>query len=533
MSDVPQTSDRPSDGPSDTGDAGFRRLHPLSVIQKSVVALGQNLVAVGVLYFSVFDRNIFYTGLAALILIAAIIGLYVLVWSRFTYHIAAKEIRIKSGLLRRNSRSIPFHRIQDISLERNLFGRILGLATVKLETGASAGEDGKLDALSLANARALRDMLRDYKSGISADADPMPDAGSAHPDTHPDTLAQKGHLLFSAPLFAMGNRRIFIAGLFNFSFILLTILAALAQYLDFLVPGQFFDPLYWLDQFDEGNIVSASVNSLSLSMRIAGTVGALVSLVIVGVVGGIIRTFIREYGFRLDRVDTGRPGFRRRRGLFTLTDMVMPIHRVQAAIIKTGPIRSRYGWHHLLFQSLARDGSGQSDHSAAPCAQMDEIEPILAETGILNAADDAEFHPVHPAMWWRGAALWTAGLLAFGVINGLFTHPISIVLVLLATAISGMKYLGWRHHHYALIPDMPNGPQLFVRRGWWRRKLTILPVRKIQTVDIGQSPLDHPLGLASVTVGIAGGSSMAPLTISAIPLTAAAALREKLIGPVR
>ena len=87
--------------------------------------------------------------------------------------------------------------------------------------------------------------------------------------------------------------------------------------------------------------------------------------------------FIRDYGFRLDRV---KNGFRRRRGLFTLTDMVMPIHRVQAAILKSGPIRERFGWHHLKFQSLAGDIGGETDHSAAPCAKMHDMEPIRAET---------------------------------------------------------------------------------------------------------------------------------------------------------
>ncbi|HEY9092003.1 PH domain-containing protein [Parasphingorhabdus sp.] len=493
-----------------TDDTQFRRLHPLSIVLKSVTAIGQNLIGIGVLYFSVFDRNIALTSLATITLIAFIIGVFALIWWRFTYHVGTKEIRIKSGLLRRNNRSIPFDRIQDISLERNLLNRLLGLATVKLETGASAGEDGKLDALSLTDARILRDMLRDYKSGITAGEGDMPGTGqSPQAEERP-------------PLFAMDNRRIFIAGLFNFSFILLTILAAIAQQLDFLIPDQFLRPLYRIKEFDQDKIF----NGISFALQIAGLVGALVSLLFMGVFSGVILTFIREYGFRLDRVDSGRPGFRRRRGLFTLTDMVMPFHRVQAAIIKTGPIRSHFGWHHLQFQSLAGDGKGESDHSAAPCARLEEIDPILAEAGIDNVTDELEFLPVHPAMWWRDALIWTAVLLAVGIANGLLSHPAAFGLVFLAIPISIVKYLNWRHHHYAL-----SDTHLFVRRGWWRSKLTILPIRKVQTVDIGQSPLDHPLGLASVTVGVAGGSSMAPLKICAIPLTAAKALRSKLISP--
>lgn len=511
MIDAPLTSTTEDANMDDDAIKGvsFQRLHPLSIILKSVAAISQNLIAMGVLYFSVFDRNIVYTGLAAIALLAVIVGVTALVWSRFTYHIGPKEIRIKSGLISRNNRSIPFDRIQDVSLEQKLVSRILGLATVKLETGASAGEDGKLDALALTDAEALRDIVRDYKSGVISDAADGIDAVVSAVETEE-----------RPPLFAMDNRRIFIAGLFNFSFVLLAILAAIAQNLDFLLPDDFFNPWYWAKQLSEQDVV----NGLSSSAQIAGAAAALISLVAVGLGSGIIRTFIREYGFRLDRVDRGQPGFRRQRGLFTLTDMVMPIHRVQAAILKTGPIRQRFGWYHLKFQSLAGDGSGESDHSAAPCAQMAEVAPILTETSIANVTADLKFHRVNPALWWRDAVLLSIILGVVSIGLGLFIDPGFYALLLLAVPIIAVKFLGWRHHQYALTQT-----QLFVRTGWWRRKLTMLPIRKVQTVDISQSPLDHPLDLASVTVGIAGGSPMAPLRINDIPMTSATALRAKLI----
>lgn len=511
MTDAPLTTistEEPSASTADDG-ASFRRLHPLSIILKSIATIGQNLIAMGVLYFSIFDRNIVYTGLAALVILTVIIGITALVWSRFTYHIGPKEIRIKSGLISRNNRSIPFDRIQDVSLEQKLVSRILGLATVKLETGASAGEDGKLDALALADAEALRDIVRDYKSGVAS-----------HAADGTDALASAVETEERAPLFAMDNQRIFIAGLFNFSFVLLAILAAIAQNLDFLLPDDFFNPWHWAEQLSEQDVV----NGLSFSAQIAGAVGALVSLIAIGLGSGIIRTFIREYGFRLDRVDTGQPGFRRRRGLFTLTDMVMPIQRVQAAILRTGPVRQRLGWYHLKFQSLAGDGASDSDHSAAPCAQMEEVAPILAETNIANVSADLEFNPVDPAFWWRDSALVTMLLAVVAIGTGFYVHPGFYALILLAIPISIFLFLSWRYHQYALTDT-----QLFVRAGWWRRKLTILPLRKIQTVDIGQAPLDHPLNLATVTVGIAGGSVMAPLKIDDIPIATAMALREKLI----
>jgi putative membrane protein len=96
----------------------LRRLQPLSIILKSFSMLGRNIIAIIVLHFSLFDQNIAHTMLAALALVALVVGVTSLIWSRFTYQVTEREIRIKSGLFNRNNRSIPFDRIQDVSLEQ-------------------------------------------------------------------------------------------------------------------------------------------------------------------------------------------------------------------------------------------------------------------------------------------------------------------------------------------------------------------------------------------------------------------------------
>lgn len=503
MNDIVSTADEPSE--SVEPETPYQHLHPLSIVLNSVSLLARNIIVIGVLYFSLFDQNLLHTGLAALVIVAVVFGITALIWSRFTYQVEAKEIRIKSGLLNRNNRSIPFDRIQDVSLEQKLLSRLMGLTTVRFETGSGGGEDGALDALSLSDGEAMRDVVRDYKSGLTAAIEPGSSSASV-----PEI----------APIFAMDNRRILIAGLFNFSFILLAIIGTIAQNLDFLLPEGFFDPRNWIEAVSR----QESLNGLSAAARIGGIVAAIASLIAIGFISGIIRTFIREYRFRLDHVDTGQPGFRRRRGLFTLTDMVMPIHRVQAAIISTGPIRQYFGWYQLKFQSLAGDQSGETDHSAAPCATPLEIEPIIDETQIDPLPDGLDFHRVNQAHWWRDAVIIWLVLKIAALGLGFFVHTGLLAIIILAPPLIVLQYLNWRHHQYALTTN-----QLFVRSGWWRRKLTILPLRKIQTTDISQSPLDHPLDLATLTIGVAGGSALAPLKIEDIEIDMAISLRRQLL----
>ena len=375
-----------------------------------------------------------------------------------------------------------------------------------LITGAGA-RLGRAMAIALAEAEQLRDLIRDRKAGLIA----RPTA------TDPETrvIAAKEN---ETPIFAMDDRRVLTAGFFNFSFILLAVIGTIAQNLDFLLPGEIFSPRYWaglwLDQ--------SFADDLSFGTQVFGIIGAIFSLIGIGVGSGIVTTYIREYRFRLDRV---AGGFRRRRGLFTLTDMVMPIHRVQAAILRTGPIRSRFGWHHLKFQSLASDVSGETDHSAAPLARMHELKPIFVEATIEEPLDTLIFTGVNAAHWWRTAIVVLLLLTAIGTGNGLFVHPGLFALPLLIVPIAILMILHWRWHQFGWSET-----QLFVRAGWWRRKLTILPIRKVQSVDIDQSPWDHPLELATVTVGVAGGSSIGPLRIHDVPVAMAEAIRTRLLG---
>ena len=497
--------------PHDTGEV--HRLHPFTLVLGIVGLLPQFIYIIPAMYFGLNNGGgLAFIGPALLAVLALSLGFSWLKWHRFTYRIGAEELRITSGIFNRNARSIPFERIQDVNVEQKLLARIFGLATVKLETGSAGGDDGVLNAVSLAEAARLRDIVRQRKSDVPqvaaqrSDSDITADAPEQHSD--------------AAPIFAMDGTRIFIAGIFNFSLVIFAVLAAAAQNLDFLIPDAMFDPSYWIDRID----ASGRIQTLSLWSRIGGFLVAIFSLVVVGLASGIIRSFLREYGFRLDRTQNG---FRRRRGLTTLTDVVMPLHRIQAASILTGPVRRRFGWYHLKFQSLASDGKHESDHSVAPLARLDEIDRIMAEPEIARDPGDAPYIGVETAYWHIPAILAAAVSVFAATLAALIVDTWALALVIVAVPLAAIFYLRWTHHRYVLSDS-----QLFVRHGFWRQKLTILPVRKVQSVDLRQSLLARMFGHANVVIGVAGGSGMLPLTIHALPDESAQELRGRLLKPV-
>ena len=98
----------------------------------------------------------------------------------------------------------------------------------------------------------------------------------------------------------------------------------------------------------------------------------------------------------------------------------------------------------------------------------------------------------------------------------------SILLSVVAVAIL-LRWLAWHRAAYAL-----DGDRLLVRNGWWRRRLTILPTAKIQSIDVAENLVSRLFGTSTLRFGVAGGG-MEGHIIPAIPSSTARALRKDLL----
>lgn len=208
-------------------------------------------------------------------------------WLRFRFAVGADEVVIESGVLARQHRTIPFDRIQDVSIEQGLIARVLGIAKVEFETGAGGGKDhdASLDAVGLDAAEALRGVIRAHRSELATALAPA-DAPGAE-----DRL-----------LFAMGPRRLLIAGLFNFSLAALAVFGAAMQFFDNLLPFDFniFNPVDWIDVAE-----AYGLDAWLVAHRWVAGLGAAISLLFIGFAGGVATMFFTNWGFRLQTAIAG------------------------------------------------------------------------------------------------------------------------------------------------------------------------------------------------------------------------------------
>lgn len=486
-------------------EAPPRRTDPRGLLIKAIRGMGAAIIPIGAVLFGtggteaapvvVITLLVFFVGA---LLLAAIS------WYRLTYTTGPEDIRVEQGLLSLSARSVPYERIQDVSIERPFLARPFGLATIQFETGGGAKDEIDLRYITIEEAQRLRHLVRERREDVR--------------DDERDSAVSLASATRSPPMFAMGPRRLAVFGLFEFSLVVFTLLLAAAQQLDFLLPFDIYEGENWVRLFEGQRDRITDSGREGPLLALAGLIG----VVALGIVTGIVRTFARESGFRLEHTSRG---FRRQRGLFTRTDVTLPVHRVQAARVDTGFVRYRFGWHGLRFVSLASDSSGSSSHAVAPFARLEEIWPVVRAAGLEPPDETTEWRRPLPGPWfWRTIVI--ASVLALAGLVVSLVRGSALPLAVAASAAGAIAVghaLAWRRRRYAR-----DDRQVYVRQGNLAPKLTIAPQIKLQTVEIAQGPIARWRGYASLHLGLAGGT----LAIEGVPVAHARVLRELIVDRI-
>jgi putative membrane protein len=491
----------------------WRRTSPLSFAVRAITGL-RNLIfpAVAMLFGTQgWDGGGAFVA-PALIAMVLITWLFTwIAWRHFRYHVGENDIRVERGLISRSARAVPYERIQDVSLEQKPVPRLFGMVEVRFETGAGGKDEIRIAYVTAAEAEALRETVRARKSGDTADA-----VDSAAPVEEP-----------SRTLFAMDPRRLVTFGLFEFSLIAFAVIGGALQQFDFLLPfdiwnfeawiGLLAGPGHWLEE-------------LGLAAQAIGAALALAVLGMVGFVTGLGRTVLRDWAFRLE--ETAK-GLRRRRGLLTRTDTVMPVHRVQALKVTTGIVRRRFGWHALAAVSLAQDAKA-SHHVIVPFAQMSEIVPVIRVAGFDLPDGDTHWHRPSPRYRFDRALLGALPLIAgagvLAAVRPLFPPEAATSSLFGVAALAGLAALVALRERFLSRYDRHaiDRERIYVRRGWLAPRLDIASRVKLQSVEIAQGPIARRRGYASLVFGIAGGT----LEIGGLPLTDARLIRDGVLHSI-
>ena len=163
----------------------WHRLHPLSpVIRAGRVLVGLAAVVAGALMSGGRGGG---GVLGRLPFLGIVIVIGVISWLVTRWRIEDGDLRIETGLLRRQSLRFPLTQIQAVDIVRPALARVFGLSELRLRMGGSGGGAGRLAYLTAGEAENVRTQLLELSRGSA-------------PAPTPDVSAVSERVLTSVPL---------------------------------------------------------------------------------------------------------------------------------------------------------------------------------------------------------------------------------------------------------------------------------------------------------------------------------------------
>lgn len=154
----PPLPETPPPPPLEKPNGGARRLSPKVLLIDPVRMLPSLLLPlVGVLFASGFSPRSF---LWAALGVAGTVVFAVVRWATFAYEIVGDRLEIRRSLISRSVRTIPLERVRGVDVTTPPMHRLLGLAVLKIDTGAGGDEqEGSLAGVTVEEGERLKSVL--------------------------------------------------------------------------------------------------------------------------------------------------------------------------------------------------------------------------------------------------------------------------------------------------------------------------------------------------------------------------------------
>jgi putative membrane protein len=326
---------------------------------------------------------IFYGIFAVVVVVAGIVS-----WLVTRYRVEQGELRVDSGLLRRQSKRLRLDRLQSVDVVRPLVARVFGLAELRLTTGGTEHTSVRLRYLPVDSALGLRAELLGRAAGLGP--------GVAEAPEQPLVVVSPGTLVGSTLLDLASGRGLVIVltlGLISLS--------------------------TWL------GAPSGSRPGTYLGLGIAA-----VSSFVILIGGDVWRRLNAQWQFT---VADAPDGLRLRSGLLSTKAQTVPPGRVQALRIHQPLLWRPFGWAAVHMNVAGVVGRSQSSNRVLlPVAPIgvarDLVEHVLG--GVRINSVQVTRPPKRAALcspgWWRKTAAGSDESI-FVSLHGLFAKSVDVV----------------------------------------------------------------------------------------------------------
>jgi putative membrane protein len=477
---------------TDTLPAG--RLHPWSWVFHAIRALRE--VALPALVFMVVGRKDAFGPLVVGAVAAIILVAWGILRSRtFRYELLDRELLVREGLFVRETRHVPFARVQAVNERQGPLHRLLGVTELVLESGAAGKPEAVMRVLGVAEAARIAGMLRSVTAadhGIPEHAAPGVVASPAAATTQELLRIPTDELILHG---IISNRGFVVIAL------VFGIISQNSELLDLL-------PIDFKQLMKDSTDTAAGID--------AGAIFGVLLVLLLGIMVLVRLLSIAFALFTLHDFTLRRAGDRLRmnRGLLSRVDVSGRVSGFQRIVLEQSLL-------HRAFRRCAVKvdlaGASLLGPPEAADSRLDTLAPIATPAkarSLLHELipgldiDDLPWQPLHRSAavrrwqrttWWLLPSL-ALGVASAGLIPGLPSAALLGALVA-ATIVLGLSVVhAWRWARWSAFAAS-DGVIAF-RSGAWARRWTLVFDDRAQSTALRRSPRDRREGTASLAVDV-------------------------------
>jgi len=463
------------------------RLHPLTIAFSLLKAARGIIPAMSLLFFG----NKVYGFMLLTAVVAGTVATALARYFSFTYRIEGNELITQHGILERKQRSIPLERIQEIRVEQGVLHRVFDVVDAKIETGGGGGAEASLSVLSRSEVERLRRAVFERAARIRSDT------GAGRGEER--VAAAPGRVIIRR----LGLKDLVLIGLTtNHLISALALAGAIWNFAEDLLQDSFYkraqETLY---RESSRFFMRDAAPAVALALAVA------LAVILIGMIFSTVIAIIRFYGFTLS---LSGEDLHRRYGLLTRRSSSLPRRRIQVLKIEEKLFRRLFGLATLRADTSGGQRDNEDDDSGRdvllPITRRGAVDPLLTiffpdfDAGPTEGAGGVEWRRVSRLAVRLGAIKGAVVCaLAAAILFGANWRIAALWPLALLPLVYFISVANYRNLGYTL-----SGRYFCARRGWAGRSTHVVPIDKIQAVEVRQSPLDRRLGLATLSVDTAG-----------------------------
>ncbi len=401
-------------------------------------------------------------------------------WWRFTFRANNDELVVTQGVISRNTLTIPWAKVQSVSIEEGLLQRLFGLVSASVDTAGGLDVEFAIHGIKRSQADALRRLAShgspDPKSPIELQTRPVGDTPLAvRSPTQLVFLGMLGNPL--GGLAVLGAALVFIEdilGLFGLS----------------------------LPRFD-GATVRLSSGLLLKALAVS------ILVFVLSWLGFGLRTLVVDWGLRLTK---NEDAIELRAGLLKRRSQSSHVNKVQSVGVNRGPLLRRIGFSQVSLHTI---GSGDFVMPGLTDQELTAVRQLVALP--FPARPDRKIS--HHFVGHRVRLATFVGLLG-AIPTAVLDRRFAPAWLLLPLLVAGASQLSYARHRWSISEGV-----LAKRSGVVFVYETGMSVNKTQSVSVVQSWYQRKRDLASILISNAETRFAIPM----LPLQEANDLRDLLL----